>query len=205
MRALTSSWPSSALPERVALPSDHSTAQRMFSNTRQAREDVGDLEAARQPAAVDHDGGRPVMSSPLSRIAPALGASSPLTRLNSVDLPAPFGPMMAWRSPRATARSTPRMISVVAEALARRRAARCAGRVAAAPCRLPLRHAAEPLLTRGRRARSQAARDRGAGRRDETAPPPTRRRRPGQAAELFGSKATPTNFIVGPSAALTLR
>src|SRR5262245_66674673 len=33
-------------------------------------------------------------------------------RLKSVDLPAPFGPMRAWRWPRFTTRSTPRMISV---------------------------------------------------------------------------------------------
>ena len=36
----------------------------------------------------------------------------PLIRLKSVDLPAPLGPMIAWRSPAGTARSTPRMISV---------------------------------------------------------------------------------------------
>src|SRR5215470_20031707 len=33
-------------------------------------------------------------------------------RLKSVDLPAPFGPIRAWRWPRFTMRSTPRMISV---------------------------------------------------------------------------------------------
>jgi hypothetical protein len=31
---------------------------------------------------------------------------------NSVDLPAPLGPMIAWRSPSAMSRDTPRMIGV---------------------------------------------------------------------------------------------
>ncbi len=31
--------------------------------------------------------------------SPRVGAKRPLIRLNSVDLPAPFGPMIAWRSP----------------------------------------------------------------------------------------------------------
>ena len=52
------------------------------------------------PRRLISKGLRPVMSSPLSRISPALSAKRPLIRLNSVDLPAPFGPMTAWRSPR---------------------------------------------------------------------------------------------------------
>jgi hypothetical protein len=43
------------------------------------------------------------MRSPFRRISPALGAKRPLMRLNSVDLPAPFGPMIATRSPARTA------------------------------------------------------------------------------------------------------
>src|SRR5262249_4616905 len=39
--------------------------------------------------------------------APASGRSSPVMRLNSVDLPAPFGPMMPSASPAATSRLTP--------------------------------------------------------------------------------------------------
>ena len=41
------------------------------------------------------------MRWPLSRISPLVGAKRPLIRLNSVDLPAPFGPMTAMRSPGA--------------------------------------------------------------------------------------------------------
>src|SRR3990167_6104974 len=52
-------------------------------------------------------GGRPVMSRPSRSTAPASGRRWPVTRLKSVVLPAPFGPMIAAISPRATARLTP--------------------------------------------------------------------------------------------------
>src|SRR3990167_6379806 len=52
-------------------------------------------------------GGRPVMSRPSRSTAPASGRRWPVTRLKSVVLPAPFGPMIAAISPRARARLTP--------------------------------------------------------------------------------------------------
>jgi hypothetical protein len=52
------------------------------------------------------------MSSPLSRMRPDDTGYLPVTRLNSVDLPAPLGPMSAWRVPASMARLTPRMIGV---------------------------------------------------------------------------------------------
>ncbi len=42
---------------------------------------------------------RPVMSSPLSSTLPSRMFTWPKTALSSVDLPAPFGPMMPIRSP----------------------------------------------------------------------------------------------------------
>ncbi len=39
--------------------------------------------------------GRPVMSSPMKRICPPLGASRPVTTLKNVDFPEPFGPISA--------------------------------------------------------------------------------------------------------------
>jgi len=48
-----------------------------------------------------------VMSRSRSRIAPDVTAASPESRLISVDLPAPFGPMTAWTSSRCTAMETP--------------------------------------------------------------------------------------------------
>src|SRR5512132_4587980 len=46
------------------------------------------------------------MSSPSSRIRPALGESTPVSRLMRVVLPAPLGPMSAWRAPRSTLSDT---------------------------------------------------------------------------------------------------
>ena len=42
------------------------------------------------------------MSRPAKVTVPASGLSSPVTRLNTVVLPAPFGPMMLTNSPSAT-------------------------------------------------------------------------------------------------------
>src|SRR5262249_53625651 len=46
------------------------------------------------------------MSSPLRMTAPESGVISPVIRLNSVVLPAPFGPMISRRSPGVTSRLT---------------------------------------------------------------------------------------------------
>src|SRR4051794_1266849 len=53
-------------------------------------------------------GDKVVISSPWNSIVPALGGKSPEMTLNSVVLPAPFGPRMARLSPCATSRSTSR-------------------------------------------------------------------------------------------------
>jgi len=66
------------------------------------------------PSALISRGARPVMSRPSSRTAPRLGRRMPATTLRSVDLPAPFGPMMPTISPRSTERSTPLRISSAA-------------------------------------------------------------------------------------------
>src|SRR6059058_1754696 len=44
----------------------------------------------------------PVTFSPANRTMPWLGSSMPVIRLNSVDFPAPFGPITARTSPSAT-------------------------------------------------------------------------------------------------------
>src|SRR5205809_8051806 len=46
-------------------------------------------------------GGSPATSSPFRRIRPDVGLSTPVRQLKKVDLPAPFGPMMARISPRS--------------------------------------------------------------------------------------------------------
>ena len=50
--------------------------------------------------------GSPVMSSPLKTMRPPVGRSTPVRQLKKVLLPAPFGPMMARISPRATSKLT---------------------------------------------------------------------------------------------------
>src|SRR5262249_1802356 len=52
--------------------------------------------------------GQRVTSRPNSSTSPEVAGRMPVTRLNSVVLPAPFGPITALRSPDITARSTPR-------------------------------------------------------------------------------------------------
>ena len=49
-----------------------------------------------------------VMSLPSSRMRPESGLSCPVIRLISVVLPAPFGPISAWRAPRGSASETSR-------------------------------------------------------------------------------------------------
>src|SRR3954466_8605953 len=55
------------------------------------------------PSRHRSQGGNSVMSRPHKRIVPAMGGSTPAIRLNSVLLPAPFGPMMPSTSPGQTA------------------------------------------------------------------------------------------------------
>src|SRR5260370_22948242 len=50
--------------------------------------------------------GSPVILSPLKKICPSVGGSTPVMTLNSVDLPAPFGPIRARTSPGSTVKST---------------------------------------------------------------------------------------------------
>ena len=70
-----------------------------------------------KPMRLISKGLRPSMRCPLRLMLPEVGAKRPLMRLNKVDLPAPLGPMMATRSPAATCKSTPRMISVLPNCL----------------------------------------------------------------------------------------
>ena len=56
-------------------------------------------------------GGAPAIGSPRNRTAPSRGDRRPAIVLSSVDLPAPFGPMIATISPASTRRPTPRRIS----------------------------------------------------------------------------------------------
>ena len=58
------------------------------------------------PSAVTWCGGSPWIGCPAKRMAPAVTGKTPVMRLNSVVLPAPFGPMTATSWPRATEKDT---------------------------------------------------------------------------------------------------
>src|SRR5690348_10163167 len=59
------------------------------------------------PAAATRSGLHRVMSAPRNRTCPAVGARNPVTRLNRVVLPAPFGPISPTISPSRTSNDTP--------------------------------------------------------------------------------------------------
>jgi len=59
------------------------------------------------PAETFASGVRRSIRAPANEIEPWSGASTPAIRLNSVVLPAPFGPITAKISPSPTAKLTP--------------------------------------------------------------------------------------------------
>src|SRR3954469_6853653 len=56
---------------------------------------------------MDCDGSPTGSTSPLTRISPSVGATTPDTHLINVDLPAPLGPSRQCTSPARTSKSTP--------------------------------------------------------------------------------------------------
>src|SRR5438034_5150104 len=83
------------------------TASRPFSSALKLGKRLVTWKVRASPSAARRCGGSSVTSWSKRWMAPELTSSSPEIRLNSVVLPAPFGPMMARRSPGWTARSTP--------------------------------------------------------------------------------------------------
>src|SRR6201999_1934483 len=84
--------------------------QRTFSQTVILAKTLVTWNERDNPRRLISKGRKPEITSPFNRISPELGLMWPLIRLNVVDLPAPFGPMMAWRSPGATLRLRSRMM-----------------------------------------------------------------------------------------------
>ena len=54
------------------------------------------------PRSVRREGRASATRSPSKVMRPVSAASTPVTRLKNVVLPAPFGPISAWMWPRAT-------------------------------------------------------------------------------------------------------
>src|SRR5687768_8203896 len=70
---------------------------------------TGYWKAMNRPARARSSGSDSVMSSPSKRIWPSVTSRPgwPMIALANVDLPEPFGPIIAWISPERTWRSTP--------------------------------------------------------------------------------------------------
>jgi hypothetical protein len=64
-------------------------------------------------------GGRAETFSPSSMIRPESGANCPVMRLISVVLPAPFGPISAWRAPCGSEIETSRVTASLPKLLLR--------------------------------------------------------------------------------------
>src|SRR5271166_2084273 len=96
----------------------------------------------------------PIRSRPNSRMPPESARNSPVTRLNNVVLPAPFGPMISLRSPNSTERFTDEVTRSPPNALLRSRSS--SALISHRPCLMtskPDRPAPQP-----HRARHQAFR-----------------------------------------------
>src|SRR3954452_17057230 len=97
---------------RIAPPSADSADSRAFSCASSSGKTFDTWKVRPMPARVRRNGGSRVMSAPSSSTRPDVGRSRPDTRLNSVVLPAPFGPITASSSPSRT--SSPTSATIVA-------------------------------------------------------------------------------------------
>src|SRR5687767_382106 len=90
---------------RVATPLLSATASATLSSTGRWRNSVVTWKVRPRPPRTRADCGARVTSWPPSRIWPEEGASAPISMLTKVVLPAPFGPMSAWRAPGSSRKS----------------------------------------------------------------------------------------------------
>src|ERR1700751_544018 len=88
------------------LPEPKAAATSRFSKTVSFSKGCGIWNVRPMPAVHRAMGGVRVMSLPENRIAPVSATRLPAIRLNMVDLPAPFGPMMPRASPSLTSKVT---------------------------------------------------------------------------------------------------
>ena len=133
-RANTCSMRAACAPGRLA-------ADLQVLAHRQGGEDVVSPAARRRGRAGDLARRQAGDARPPRAIAPCCGPQQPGDGLQQVDLPAPFGPMMATISPSSTSRSTPFRISSARRSRRRRRWPRAGirPRLLADPYRLPAR------------------------------------------------------------------
>ncbi len=91
--------------ERPRLPPDSSASSRCSRQLARSNRLVVWNDRA-TPSRAIRSGGRPVTSRPATSMLPPLGRRNPVSRLNRVVFPAPFGPTRACTVPAVTSRST---------------------------------------------------------------------------------------------------
>src|SRR5882724_9467032 len=92
-----------------ATPSRSATAIQTFSSTERPRNRRLIWKVRAIPSLTRSACATAVMSLPLNSTCPAVGLSTPVNRLISVVLPAPFGPISACRAPAPSWKSTLRV------------------------------------------------------------------------------------------------
>src|SRR5437868_1253871 len=121
-------------------PLPASAARRTFSSAWSAGNPLEARKGRPSPGRVRVCGAAPVTSRPASSTVPEVGLSTPVRRLKSDVLPAPFGPMMPRHSPAATSSETSATIVAPPMSSPRPRVARMGERVTCRPARLLLLH-----------------------------------------------------------------
>src|SRR5829696_1975671 len=110
-----------------------SAARRTFSCTESSGKMLETWNVRPSPERARRYGASAVTSRPCSSTPPAVGRTSPESRLKSVVLPAPFGPMMPTSSPARTSSETSTTILAPPMSSPRLRVARIGAGVATIP------------------------------------------------------------------------
>src|SRR5829696_3316549 len=110
-----------------------SAARRTFSCTDRSGKTLDTWNVRPSPERARRYGASAVTSRPCSSTPPAVGRTSPESRLKSVVLPAPFGPMMPTSSPARTSSETSTTILAPPMSSPRFRVARIGAEVATIP------------------------------------------------------------------------
>ena len=139
--SMAAAWAVSRRQNWPAARSRSQMARVTASIGREVGEEGVDLEGAGEAAAdAGGDGGAGHVLAVEQDAARSSGGSWPVIRLMSVVLPAPFGPISAWRAPRGSVIETSRVTCERAEALREGLGAEAAGSVSVARSRDVSRH-----------------------------------------------------------------
>ena len=81
------------------------TEMQTFSSTERPRNSRLIWNVRAMPSLTRSACVRPVMSRPARSTRPRVGGNTPVSRLTNVVLPAPLGPINAWRAPASSLKS----------------------------------------------------------------------------------------------------